>query len=672
MIDLEWSAWLPEGDPGLEVLVPDSQAGGGDFEPTFESLKVGLTRRTSRSNALNHGIPFFPKSAQSVETITIKSVSKDKICLVNEATLDMLGVITIVDICLESKESETTMKIYAKAIFSGNGKYSVPKSLAEKPTIDGVKAYYSELCVWLNEHISLQPTPSIRYSHHHFEKDEFKPVHESILPFSIDTLWNEWFNIPGTGNTFTNYLLGPEKVQNLEIGPWVLNNPTEMDKLLPLGHRENGMYHPDLTSLQEGYERKTTRNNPLNHGLPFIPKTAQNIESFKIIHRDDDTLCVFTDAHLPVMGIITQCHVCLVQLSPSQTQLKAYMKVIFTGKGKYPVPKALAEKSAIEGVALFYQNLTQYFIDSIVESPLGAEQMCECVQLEKDGYKTVLETEIHVPIAVLWLETFAVSSQPNTFSTTFTVTGAAKWTELEYSKFVKKEEQDAPLVPLSQCSDPQYRMAFKDLQVGMKRKAQYLVPLKHGIPFVPKTMLNTSNDHVHDVTPHRVCFHSEAFVADVGVSTLLRICYTACTSTRTRVHVQTKIVCGKGKYPVPKGNTLHFSTIALAEKSGYETVTSLYDELYKICNQTLAGPDQPQSKPKSETKPIVVTPTQTFTQWTRTLPREYLVLSIVILMVLMFMNCIILWFLFLVTERTNQRLDVIVAVIKTLKAELNQ
>lgn len=60
----------------------------------------------------------------------ITKITEKSLCIVVEATMPLMGIDSVVKLCLSERDSKQThLKAFAKFVFTGNGKLPVPKSI---------------------------------------------------------------------------------------------------------------------------------------------------------------------------------------------------------------------------------------------------------------------------------------------------------------------------------------------------------------------------------------------------------------------------------------------------------------------------------------------------------------------------------------------------------------
>ena len=164
-------------------------------------------------------------------------------------------------------------------------------------------------------------------------------IHESVYPLTIQAIWNEWQCITAEGSIFLDFLYEVQKISKLKLTPWTPEHSPDEDLKYVEDAFEDG-FAPDLSQLKAGYFRRTERLLPLNHGIPFIPKTAVGTDFVKIIHvLDDKELCVFTAGALHALGLETTIKFCL-KGNGNSTVFRVFGLAKATGKGKINPPKS--------------------------------------------------------------------------------------------------------------------------------------------------------------------------------------------------------------------------------------------------------------------------------------------------------------------------------------------
>ncbi|KAJ3306694.1 Protein Aster-A [Kappamyces sp. JEL0829] len=323
----------------------------------------------------------------------------------------------------------------------------------------------------------------------------YDKVYEGTIPFSLETIWKEWFCAPAGGNAFVRFLMGPQDITEVEIAPWAKNGDKAGEDCVPLDNVGGGDFEPAFSSIKPGMYKKTSRLLPLKHGIPFIPKSTPGLDTYTVLHVDANELCIKDEANIVLMGILTNVNVCLKQVAPNQCQMKVYMELIFTGKGKINAPRALAEKSTIDGVKSFYRDIVSFFEKEIDNTDLESVA-CNCDQLAKENQWDCIYTSDVLPISIaeFWKDVFAVASTGNAFT-----------------RFVHE-------------------------YAGWK---------------VPGAVPAFTQQSVVASDGHTVCVHSASRIPDFGIETQVRLCVKSLGSQRTQVKVLGAVAQSSGKYPPP-------------------------------------------------------------------------------------------------------------------------
>ncbi|KAJ3254681.1 hypothetical protein HK103_007020 [Boothiomyces macroporosus] len=449
---------------------------------------------------------------------------------------------------------------------------------------------------------------------------EATEIHNSMIPMDILTLWKEWLCVPSGGNTNSKFLVENQKIADIMFGPWVPENSPNVEELLPLGQAGGPQYEPEYTSVKEGYVRKSTKSMPLNHGIPFVPKTTQSIETMKITKITEKSLCIVVEATMPLMGIDSVVKLCLSERDSKQTHLKAFAKFVFTGNGKLPVPKMVAEKSAYDGVRNYYNEFAS-FISENLEQPSGApasDQECTCITLnDSDGYKTLMEEVYTIPIDVVWKQAFI--SKQNTVFMNYNITEGG-WTgtlELKIDILFEpwlEDGENGELTPLEKMTTPNFTPEFSAIKPGFHRRTKCVVPLKHGIPFVPKTAVTTGSEKILQAGPNSFCVDVNTSV-DLGIVNDLRICFTKIDDTKTKLRILIKVTV-KSKM-IPKGT---------AEKNTFENVKKVYTDIFSQIEKFVASGQKSVPVAIIQPKPVVqhAYVADMIQTWIQQLPQSYL------------------------------------------------
>ncbi|KAJ3271354.1 hypothetical protein HDV01_006859 [Terramyces sp. JEL0728] len=478
---------------------------------------------------------------------------------------------------------------------------------------------------------------------------ESTEIHNSVIPLDLLTLWKEWLCVSAEGNRNAKFLVENQKIADIMFGPWVPENSPNFDQLIPLGQPGGPQYEPEYTSVKEGYIRKSTKSMPLNHGIPFgiyqlipVPKTTQSIEVMKITKIAEKSLCVVVDAKMPLMGIDSTVKICLTENESNQTHLRAFAKFVFTGNGKLPVPKLVAEKSAYDGVRNFYNEFAT-FMSEIQELPASAPvvgQECTCISLnDTDGYKTLLDQEYNIPMDVIWKQAF-ISKQDTIFMNYNISEGG--WTEILFEPWLE-EGENGELTPLEKMSTPNFTPEYSAVKAGFHRRTKCVVPLKHGIPFVPKTAVTTGSEIVLRVAESNFCVDVNTCV-DLGIVNDLRICFSKVNENKTKLRILIKVTV-KSKI-IPKGT---------AEKNTFENVRKVYTDIFSQIEKYHASGEKTIPVAIIQPKPVVqhAYVADMIQTWIQQLPQSYLFAVSLFFLFMFLINTWILWNLVLATERNQ-------------------
>ncbi|KAJ3320940.1 hypothetical protein HDV06_004718 [Boothiomyces sp. JEL0866] len=442
---------------------------------------------------------------------------------------------------------------------------------------------------------------------------EATEIHNSVIPMDILSLWREWLCVPSGGNRNSKFLAENQKISDIMFGPWVPENSPNVEQLIPLGQAGGPQYEPEYSTVKEGYVRKSTKSMPLNHGIPFVPKTTQSIEVMKITKIAEKSLCLVVDAKMPLMGIDSVVKLCLSENDCKQTHLRAYAKFVFTGNGKLPVPKMVAEKSAYDGVRNFYNEFASYMSEKL-EVPSGAPiagQECTCITLnDTDGYKTLMEEVYNIPISDVWKQAF-ISKQDTIFMNYNINEGG--WTDVLFEPWLE-EGENGDLTPLEKMTAPNFSPEFSAVKPGFHRRTKCVVPLKHGIPFVPKTAITTGSENVLMASPTNFCVDVNTTV-DLGIVNDLRICFTKIDDSKTKLRILIKVTV-KSKM-IPKGT---------AEKNTFENVKKVYTDIFSQIEKFVASGEKTIPVAIIQPKPVVqhAYVADMIQTWIQQLPQSYL------------------------------------------------
>jgi hypothetical protein len=140
----------------------------------------------------------------------------------------------------------------------------------------------------------------------------------------------------------------------------------------------------------------------------------------------------------------------------------------------------LAEKSTIQGVIAFYDQLKEFF-GSNLKAIVPPSTSCSCLtMIDTDGYRPLVNTFMPKRISHLWKDIFCVNPTGNWY--TETILNKMGWTEVLFEPWRMNGEDEQDLQPLEKTDGGTFSVPFESLQPLMKRRMQYAVPLKHSIP----------------------------------------------------------------------------------------------------------------------------------------------------------------------------------------------
>jgi hypothetical protein len=312
------------------------------------------------------------------------------------------------------------------------------------------------------------------------KEDGYNLMHESIIQAPLSTIWKQWFSFEKEG-LFVQYLHTVQKITDLKFSNWVPEGQDD-DECIPV---EQVACNVAWDAVKPGMHRKSSRMVPLNHGMPFIPKQTVALNDFKVLHASESKLGVQNIANIVAVGIMTNLKYCFTQLNDQQTKFQLYGQIIFTGKGKFSVPQGilnslvLAEKSTIQGVLTFYEQLKEFLALYLKVAPSAS---CSCLtMIDSDGYQPLVNTTMSMDIKSLWKSIFCVDPSGNLY--TRTIFEKMKWTEVEFEPWRMKDEAEKELKAVEETNGDGFTIPFDSIQPLMKRRMHYSVPLNHSIPF---------------------------------------------------------------------------------------------------------------------------------------------------------------------------------------------
>lgn len=239
------------------------------------------------------------------------------------------------------------------------------------------------------------------------------------------------------------------------------------------------------------------------------------------------------------MGITTKLKFCFVQVAPNQCTFKVHSKLIFTGKGKINIPRALAEKSTHEGVKAFYVDLALYLEKHVKAGDLEG---CQCEDSLNSGYSLWYQSEfLPIPIKDLWTDIYAVGPGGNLCVEYL----QGKVSDLSISAW--SVEDPNTLVTIKDITnDP---IQFEDVEIGLKRAIKYeIAPSVKNIGFG-----NMTKQAITGHTSHSFCIASITAMSKAGGAMDVKICAKNLGIDKTRVKIYGSIK--KGNFSYPKANS---------------------------------------------------------------------------------------------------------------------
>lgn len=352
---LEIAPWATPGDTKGEETVPLDQIGcDGNFCPEFSSVKSGMYRKSTRVLPLKHSIPFVPKSTPGANNWSILAVGAKNLCIRNEATIYLMGIVTDVKICLEETGlNKSLLKVYVNLIFTGRGKINVPKSLAEKGTMDGIKLFYTDLVAYFSKNI--ENTIHILCTCEKMaDKEGLKPIYQSeYLPISIEDLWSQLFLVPIAGNTFTKYIESRAGWNDVQYTTWK-TGASEESEFVSRENAKNPGYTLPLNQILPEMSRIIKYGIINQDPIPFVPTSLQSTTKHTVIQSSPHNICLLAETSIADFGIESYIRICISTLGPLKTKIRVLGSVNVTN-GKYPLPASW--KNAFQKFQIFYSDL---------------------------------------------------------------------------------------------------------------------------------------------------------------------------------------------------------------------------------------------------------------------------------------------------------------------------
>ena len=182
---------------------------------------------------------------------------------------------------------------------------------------------------------------------------------------------------------------------------------------------------------------------------------------------------------------------------------------------------------------------------------------CKCGGDSK--YKHLVEgLMLPFSLKVLWKEWFAPGSGGNAFIR-FLVESEGI-TDIEVAPWASQDDVSGKeTVPLEEIGcDGAFQVPYTQVKPGLYRMTSRLIPLKHGIPFVPKVSPALNTFTVTSCGERHLAVQNDAILAVLGIHTNLKICLIETKDNECKLDVYVNLeFSGKGKINVPR---------ALAEK----------------------------------------------------------------------------------------------------------
>ncbi|KAI8895632.1 hypothetical protein BC833DRAFT_600547, partial [Globomyces pollinis-pini] len=201
---------------------------------------------------------------------------------------------------------------------------------------------------------------------------QFVEVHDSMIPFSIEILWKQWFCLSIKGNVEVKYLIEQLEVEDLRYGKWCFtNNEADFNVMVPYNEAGEGMFNPNFRMIQRGMTQRSTRRVQVGHSIPFIPKTTYSVHTYRILKINDKHMSIELEIDNEALGVLTTVQLCLTEYNVGdggqpQTKLLVYAKAKIVKHVAFLVPKALIESATIDGIRKYYADLSDQLYENIV------------------------------------------------------------------------------------------------------------------------------------------------------------------------------------------------------------------------------------------------------------------------------------------------------------------
>jgi hypothetical protein len=170
---------------------------------------------------------------------------------------------------------------------------------------------------------------------------------------------------------------------------------------------------------------------------------------------------------------------------------------------------------------------------------------CEC---KEEGYQMMHESVIQGSLPLIWKQWFSFNGDCLFVQYLQTI---QKITDIKVTNWVASGRDVGEFVPVAEFRDP---LEYKDIHEGFHRKSTRMIPLNHGLPFIPKQTTALNDFEVLHISENRLGVQNMANIVAIGIVTNLRYCFTQINESQTRMQLYGQIVfTGKGKFSVPPG-----------------------------------------------------------------------------------------------------------------------
>ena len=392
------------------------------------------------------------------------------------------------------------------------------------------------------------------------DDNELQLVHESVYPLSLSTIWNEWQCITSEGTVFLDFLYEIQKVTKLKLTPWVAEHVPSQDlrNAVPVEDIIESEFEPRLADIKPGYHRKTERLLPLNHGIPFIPKTAVGTDVVKVLHvLGENELCVYTIGTLNALGLDTIVRFCL-KGNESSTVLKVYANAKATGKGKINPPKStyslvgLMEKGTIEGIKSYYSDMNKYFKKRLADIKPVAPKPCRCSSILGEKFNYLFNDALNSNIESLWNDMFTVTGNRGL---AHYISKELHWKDLKFSEW--KSATEISENDLKSMDSTGQDLSFQDAKESLSRYCSYGVAVKHKVAgsnsnsIVPRTAKFVGQQTITHISPFSVGINMKSQIKEIGTTAEVQICLQS-THRGVNVRVMAVIIFSQHGHSFPK------------------------------------------------------------------------------------------------------------------------